>query len=226
MRSLILGGVTCSLLVIAGGVRAQQPSSSAVHEHAPTPCVDEKPGVARPEFGCFVVATIETLRFREPAIHWILYTFPTRAAAEAAKTAAGAVVEEAGRVWLFEFGSPSRPPSEGKVVAGVGPLHLPPAESYAANIAYAVMRPGDYSGVHIHPGPEAWYVLSGVQCLETPAGATKVSAGGIGSVAANIPMDLHVIGSETRRAFRLILHDSKQPRAVPSDWKPSGACRK
>jgi hypothetical protein len=55
---------------------------------------------------------------------------------------------------------------------------FPPAKSYAAVLSYAVMRPGDSSRVHTHPGPEGWYVLTGEQCLETPAGANKARAGG------------------------------------------------
>ena len=88
--------------------------------------------------------------------------------------ATGIVVEEDGRVWLSEFGPRNTAPRGGEAIAIVGPLQLPAAKSYAAVLSYAVMRPGDNSRVHTHPGPEGWSVLAGEQCLETPAGANRL----------------------------------------------------
>ena len=103
-------------------------------------------------------------------------------------------------------------------------MQLPAAKSYSAVLSYAVMRPGDSSRVHTHPGPEGWYVLAGEQCLETPAGANRARAGGTMTVPPNIPMELNVTGTTLRRAFALVIHDSAQERGIRSDWKPSGAC--
>jgi quercetin dioxygenase-like cupin family protein len=153
-----------------------------------------------------------------------LRAFPTRKAAEAAKSATGIVVEEDGKVWLSEFGPRNAAPRGGEAIAVVGPLQLPEAKSYAAVLSYAVMRPGDSSRVHTHPGPEGWYVLAGEQCLETPAGANRSRAGGTMTVLANTPMELNVTGATLRRAFALVIHDSTQERGKNSDWKPSGAC--
>ena len=106
----------------------------------------------------------------------------------------------------------------------IGPLQLAAAESYSVVLSYAVMRPGDTSRVHTHPGPEAWYVLAGVQCLVTPARAIRARAGETMTVEPNIPMELVVTGTVVRRAFALVIHDATLPRGIPSTWKPSGAC--
>ena len=45
------------------------------------------------------------------------------------------------------------------------------------------------------------------------------------TVGSNTPMELNVTGTTLRRAFALVIHDSAQERGIPSDWKPSGACR-
>ena len=127
-------------------------------------------------------------------------------------------------MWLSEFGPRDAAPRGGEAIAIVGPLQLPAARSYAAVLSYAVMRPGDNSRVHTHPGPEGWYVLAGEQCLETPAGATRAQAGGTMTAPANTPMELNVTGTKLRRAFALVIHDSTQQRGIPSDWRPSGAC--
>ncbi len=125
---------------------------------------------------------------------------------------------------LVEFGARDAAPRGGEAVAVVGPLELPVAKSYTAVLSYAVMRPGDSSRVHTHPGPEGWYVLAGEQCLETPVGANRAGAGQTMTVPPNVPMELSVTGTVLRRAFALVIHDSTQERGIPSDWKPSGKC--
>jgi quercetin dioxygenase-like cupin family protein len=195
------------------------------HDHlSEVACVDVAPGEKRPEFGCFNVGTVKGLQFSQAAVYWHLRAFGSRQAAEAAKSSAGIVVEEGGRVWLSEFGAREAAPKGGEAVAVVGPLQLPAAKSYTAVLSYAVMRPGDSSRVHTHPGPEGWYVLAGEQCLETPAGADKARAGQTMAVPPGVPMELNVTGTALRRAFALVIHDSVQQRGVPSDWKPSGKC--
>lgn len=205
-------------------LHAQVPEVSG-HEHlTEVACVNVPASEKRPEFGCFNVATVTGLHFSRASVYWHLRTFPNRKAAEAAKRSSGIVVEEDGRVWLSEFGPRKLKPRGGQAVVVVGPLQLPSAKSYTAVLSYAVMRPGDNSRVHTHPGPEGWYVLAGAQCLETPAGANKARAGGTMTVQSNTPMELNVTGSVIRRAFALVIHDSAQERGKPSNWKPSGAC--
>jgi len=207
-----------------GTLRAQAPDPSG-HQHlTEVACVDVPRGAKRPEFGCFNVGTVTGLHFSQASVYWHLHVFPDRKSAQAARSATGIAVEEDGRVWLSEFGARNAMPRGGESIAVVGPLQLPAAQSYAAVLSYAVMRPGDSSRVHTHPGPEGWYVLAGEQCLETPAGASRARAGETMTAPANTPMELNVGGKALRRAFALVIHDSTQQRGAPSDWKPSGAC--
>jgi quercetin dioxygenase-like cupin family protein len=187
-------------------------------------CVDVPPGDKRPEFGCFNIGMVKDLRIRQAIVYWHLYAFGNRESAEAARSATGIVVEEDGRVWLSEFGARDIAGRGGEAVAVVGPLHLPPAESYYAVLSYAVMRPGDSSRVHTHPGPEGWYLLAAEQCLETPAGATSAGAGQTMTAPPDVPMELNVSGTTLRRAFALVIHDSTKERGYRSDWTPSGRC--
>ncbi|MEO8201962.1 MAG: hypothetical protein ABI679_15630 [Gemmatimonadota bacterium] len=189
-------------------------------------CVDVAPGQKRPEFGCFNVGVATGLHFSQDSVFWHLRSFPNRKAAEAARSATGIVVEEGGRVWLSEFGPRSATPDGGEAVAIVGPLELSRATSYTAVLSYAVMRPGDKSRVHTHSSPEGWYVLAGEQCLETPGGAVRARAGGTMTVRPGLPMELNVTGTKLRKAFALVIHDSTQERGTPSEWKPTGSCRR
>ena len=222
-RTTLIGALLLSLVPI-GNLRAQVPGTAG-HEHlTEVVCVDVPRGEKRPEFGCFNIGAVTGLHFRQASVYWHLRAFPSRKAAETAKSATGIVVEEDGRVWLSEFGSRSIAPRGGAAIAVIGPLELPVAKSYSAILSYAVMRPGDKSRVHTHPGPEGWYVLAGEQCLETPAGADRAQAGGTMTVRPNVPMRLNVTGTRLRRAFALVIHDSTQGRGTPSDWKAPGAC--
>jgi quercetin dioxygenase-like cupin family protein len=216
--TLLLSAILATLAPIVLAQSTGQAPVAAGHDHlTEVACVDVPPGETRPDFGCFNVGTVTGLHFTEAAVYWHLRAFPNRKAADAARSATGIVVEEGGRVWLSEFGPRDPAPQRGEAVAIIGPLQLPAAKSYAAVLSYAVMRPGDSSRVHTHPGPEGWYVLAGEQCLETPAGANKAKAGGTATVLPNVPMELNVTGTTLRRAFALVIHDAAQSRGIPSD---------
>ena len=205
-------------------LNAQVPGPAG-HDHlTEVACVDVPVGDKRPAFGCFNVGAVTGLHFSQRSVYWHLRAFPDRKAAETVRSATGIVVEEDGRFWLSEFGARNATPRGGAAVAVIGPLQLPAASGYTAVLSYAVMRPGDQSRVHTHPGPEGWYVLTGEQCLETPAGAGRARAGGTLTVPPNVPMRLNVTGTTLRRAFALVIHDSTQARGTPADWKTSGAC--
>ena len=75
------------------------------------------------------------------------------------------------------------------------------------------MPPGMHTGVHRHPGPEAWYVIDGEQCLETLTGVQKARSGESMFAPPNVPMELTNDGSVVRRAFFVIIHDASQPDA-------------
>lgn len=211
--------------VIVTSLRGQTVLESG-HQHLATTCVVVPAGEKRPEFGCFIVGAAKGLQFSQSAVYWHLREFPNRAAADAVKSPSGIVAEEGERVWLSEFGSKEMAPRDGKAVAVIGPLELLPAKTYDAELAYAVMRPGDRSRVHTHAGPEAWYVLSGEQCLETRTGTQRAHVGESMFVAHSVAMELSITGTSVRRALALVIHDSTQPFGLPSDWKPTGACGK
>lgn len=219
----ILVILACPLVVVQNTLG--QEMAGKMHEpQTQVSCDDVPPGQERPEFGCFNIATESGLQFHQPEVYWHVWVFASRTAAEAAKSATGIVVEEDGRVWLSEFGARNVVVKGGQPVAAVGPLKLLPAKSYTAVLSYAVMRPGDRSRVHTHPGPEGWYMIAGEQCLETPAGANRAKAGGTMTVLPSVPMMLNITGTALRKSLVLVIHDSSQPRGVPSQWKPTGAC--
>jgi quercetin dioxygenase-like cupin family protein len=178
------------------------------------------------EVGCWRMANEQLGKLTQPAVYWHLDNYPDRAAAEAAKGPRGTVIESLGRVWLFTIADAGWRPSGGVRVAEVGPLHIKAGEAYTAQYLEAIFEPGMASTIHRHPGPEAWYTLSGETCLETPDGKTIGRAGESTIIPAGPPMQLTATGKEQRRAVVLILHESAHPSVLRApDWTPKGLCK-
>ena len=159
-----------------------------------------------------------------------LENFSTTKAAEDAATSASAVVEWAGKIWLFTLGPMGVRSSGGTLVAEIGPVpDVPAAASYVLDVNEAdfgpEMKAQVAQQVHTHPGPEIFYLLTGEQCLETPNGTTRARAGEGMVAPAHTPMQLNIMGSSKRDAFFVVVHDATKPRVTPSDWQPTGTCK-
>jgi len=178
------------------------------------------------EVGCHLTAT-ETLRTLPPSdLYWHLYEYSSRAAADSAKPRSfGTIAESLGKIWLHVIAAQEWRPSSGQRVSVIGPLRVNPRAQYTARYMEAVFPPGMKTSVHTHSGPEAWYILSGVQCLQTPDGARITRAGQGAVVPMGPPMMLTGMGTEMRRSIVLVLHDTSQPwMTIANDWKPAAPC--
>jgi len=203
-------------------------AAAAAAPHAQVPGGCNTPVSQRTsEVGCYVAATESLGALPKDPLFWHLDVYPTRAAADAAKGARATVVESFGKVWLYTIAAPEWRASSGERVATIGPLPISAGKQYTARYMEAVFTPGMQSAIHRHSGPEAWYLLSGTQCLETPQGITVARAGEGAVVPEGPPMALSSVGTETRRSVLLVLHDASQPWIeMESDWKPKGLCPK
>jgi len=219
-----------ALILLSATITPAQSPSDDTHDHRLFPCMED--GLRSNDTGCLLLAKIKVTQFPDAPLFWCLSKFPTRNAAAAARVANSLVTEAEGQNWLFSFGPKDAGPKSGELVASIGPLQLtsdklPKAGLYEIVAYLAVMPPGTYTKVHIHPGPEAWYVLRGEQCLETPAGVMKASTGESMFAPPMTPMRLTNSGSSARHALFVVIHDATQPWTIPTNaWKPSGACDK
>jgi hypothetical protein len=175
--------------------------------------------------GCYLSATQVLGTLPQEPLFWHLHVYPSRSAAAADKGLRGTVVESFDRVWLYTIAGADWNAAGGRRVARIGPLPIVAGRPYTARYMEAVFTPGMKAAIPRHPGPEAWYLVSGAQCLETPDGARVVRAGEGYVVPEGPPMLLAGAGSVTRRTLGLVLHDAAQPWTLPaSDWTPRGAC--
>ena len=177
--------------------------------------------------GCYITARESLGHVPADAIlYWHIDSFPTLAAAEAARSGRATAVSSLGSAWLFTLADSAWHSKTGHHVAIVGPVPVVAADSLAAVYMEGIFEPGMKTLAHRHPGAEAWYTLAGAQCLETPEGKIVQRAGESGMIVpAGVPMMLVGIGTTVRRSLVLILQDASQPRSIPAmDWVPAGLC--
>lgn len=159
-------------------------------------------------------------------IHWHIYAFsdPQTAQAEARRHRWSAVAASHGRHWLYVLGPRRLRSAGGTRVAIVGPMRLPAGRPMMARFLESTFPPGMRTRVHSHPGPEGFYVVSGEQCMDTPAGYRKIPAGRTFIVAGGPHMQAAPAG---RTNIAVVFY----PRGVPwmrmeNGWQPSAFCER
>ena len=174
------------------------------------------------------------------SMYWHIYEFDSLSMAAVARPARGTVAEAFGRHWLYVIADEEWRTDVGRRVAIIGPFILRPDTSYTARYMLALFPPVEINrpygtASHRHPGPEAWYVVSGGQCLETPNRMILANAGQAAMVPEGWPMAISSVGRDTTRALVLVLHRSDQPYSMAVDdhrshgapharWTPQATC--
>jgi hypothetical protein len=165
-------------LAVSGPIATAQTTRPTIPSESKCQPIAQRTG----ENGCWIIVDAPVGRLADSPVFWHIESFPTRAAAEAAKGPRGTVVESFGKVWLYTIAPKDRHSASGTHVASVGPLPIKAGGTYSAMYMETVNPPGFDSAVHTHSGPEAWYMLEGAMCLETPDGVTHAAAGQPASV--------------------------------------------
>lgn len=214
-----------TLTVMLGAVAALGHPSVTAHAQATSRSCSgtagETPGPA-----C-LAAHVDVDTLPPGPLYWHIYTFADTEAALRARPPRGAVVQAFSRVWLFDVDGQGAELPGGFEVAKVGPL---PMDMTAGNFSIEYLKstfsPGMQAPLHVHSGPEAFYVISGDTCLETPDGAqVGRGAGHALIVRRGPPMLLKAIGKENRQGFALILHEAGSPATtLTSSWLPKNLC--
>ncbi len=216
----LLAGIAVTVLALGLGGAARSEESRMLATCLP---VSQRTGPV----GCWIMAQESLGPMPDTPLFWHLSTYPSRAAAEAAKGPGATVMEALGQVWLFTIGGAGVRTPGSKPVAEVGPLPVKSGVKYTAQYMEAIFPPGAETRPHTHPGPEAWYHAAGGVCLETPEGKAFGQAGDNGFIVpGDRPMRLTVTGKEERRSIVLILHEPGKPASsLDTKWVPKGLCR-
>ncbi len=231
---LSVAGLLSAVPLLTSGVAAFAPQAPSAPVSAPADerviaCEDVEGGDRKPEFGCWNVGRVASIRLADLQPYWHLRRFQDWQSAEAAAGPTGIVVAINEEVWLSTVGPRDPGPSLAEQVAVVGPLRLPAASSYEVVLSYVVMAAGSRSPVHSLSGPKAWYLLEGEQCVETVIATTRASAvskapGNAMIAPSNVPLEVATTGTTPSRVLALSIVELTQGGTLRPNWQPSGAC--
>ena len=176
--------------------------------------------------GCYLLSAI-VVGMPGPRAYWHIDRFATLKAARDAATPASHAALVFGIAFLQTVNNnPHWRPRGGRRMAMVGPLPIShPDEAQIARLMESTTTANMTSSVHVHSGPEAWYLIEGTQCLETPDNVRRISKGQTSWVEAGPSMQLSKHGGSVRRALVLVLHPKSRPwMTMTHSWQPKGKC--
>jgi quercetin dioxygenase-like cupin family protein len=150
-------------------------------------------------------------------LFWRIDSFPTLAKAQAAASPTALAAEVAGKAWLFTLGPRGGSSPGGSKVAEIGPVPSFSAPEYLLRINRASGPPGAKTSVHMHPGVETFYVLSGELTQKMPGGTKRVSADhSMPGHSPNTPMQVSSSGKSDLSAVVMFVTDATKPFSSPT----------
>jgi quercetin dioxygenase-like cupin family protein len=171
----------------------------------------------------FVVESVAEKTVTElPAgpLYWHVENFPALPDAEAAAGPFSLAADVEGKVWLFTLGPKGTPTHGGSMVTEIGPLVDVPAPEYLLGIYHGVAAPGAKSGVHTHPGTEAFFVLQGQLSQQTPHGVNVVETGKtLAGGPAEHPMEVTSSGGDELHWLIMFVLDANKPFASDATFE-------
>lgn len=207
------------------GSEQQHAAHGVSKQTSPVPGACSEPAsenVGRP--GCYMAAEI-TIQSPPAEIYWNIYSFPTAdAAAAAVRPFKWSVTTQShGLHWAHVLAPQQVRLSAGQRMAIVGPMALEAGKVIRARFIESYFAPGMRTSVHSHPGPEGFYVLDGVQCMEMPAFKRSLQAGETLIVPAR---RTHFQSSPSgRRNVAVVFYPPDEPwMKMETGWVPTTYC--
>ena len=177
------------------------------------------------EAGCYLLAEIKADK-PPTQLYWHVIEFArlSDAEAEAGKHRWSKAVPTHNRVWLYVFGARNETISGGTAKAVIGPMTVPAGDAVSIRFLTSTFPPGMRTRVHSHPGSEAFYVIEGEQCVETPTVRHRITAGNYYVVQSGLHVQAAAKGRKSLVA--LILRPDAIWSEPDSSWKPSNFCER
>ena len=173
--------------------------------------------------GCYLSAELQ-LASAPPSLYWHIHEASdlATATAEARRHPWSRVIRSHSRDWLYVLSESSARIDFGIHKSTIGPLALPAGRPTTIRFIESVFPPGMQTRVHAHPGVEAFYVVEGEQCMETPSERIRIPAGG----SFIVPGGPHVQTSpKGRRNLAMLAVPERAPwMTLETDWKPTEFC--
>lgn len=173
--------------------------------------------------GCYLSVEVP-IEAAPGVLYWHISRFGDEAAAraEAGLHQWATVVTAHGRVFLYVLSGRPDEPVKGEALHRAGPFALAEGKPVVARFMESWFPPGMKTRVHSHPGPEAFYVIEGEQCVETPEDRHLIGAGESYIVRQGPHLQAAPKG---RRSVVLILAAADMPwMKMEPRWVPTGFC--
>jgi mannose-6-phosphate isomerase-like protein (cupin superfamily) len=175
----------------------------------------------------FVVTAVAEKKVRQlpnGPLYWRLENFPTLSQAQSAAGETSLAAELAGKAWLFTLGPKGGSTPGGSTVAEVGPVPAFPAPEYLLRINTGTGPFAATTPVHMHPGSEAFYVLTGRLTQKTPLGIVHVAAGQVlPGRGPGVPMQIVSTGLDDLLALVMFVVDATAPFSSPAAFQQAHA---
>ena len=169
------------------------------------------------KFAITPVAEKKVAQLPPGPLFWRVDTFPTLAKAQAVASPTALAAEVDGKAWLFTLGPPGESSPSGSKVAEIGPVPSITASEYLLRVVQSGGPPGAKTPVHMHPGSETFYVLSGELTQKTPEGVNRVAAGqSMRGHPPNTPMQVSSTGTTDLSALVMFVNDATKPFSSPA----------
>jgi hypothetical protein len=154
------------------------------------------------------------------ALYWRIETFPSLESAQAAAGPTSIAAAVSSQFWLVTLGARGSATPGATHVAEIGPVPRIEAARYTLRLNHAHAPPGAATTVHLHPGSEAFYVLTGQLSQRTAHGVSRVEAGETqNGHMPGMVMQLQSTGDEDLDQLVLFVVDADQPFSSPASFQ-------
>lgn len=199
---------------------------SGPQQTPPVPGLCTEPAAEHPgQPGCYLSAQIPISQGQEP-LFWHIVAFPdgVSARAEASRHRTATVIQAYGQTWLYVLDEKQGAIGVGETRAIIGPLRRPEGTALVARFLESTFPPGMKTRSHAHPGPEAFYVVDGEQCMESPTHQARIAAGQTYVIEAGPHLQAAPTGR--RNLVVLILPADEAWMTLSPEWVPSDYCER
>lgn len=192
---------------------------AVAQERAPVKCTEDSPE-RRGEEGCTILASRPFAGPLPKTVYWHIDRFDSLEHARAKAGVNGVATAAHGGFWLMTVEGKTNDHHGGGHVEWIGPLVLPSAAGYTMNVRSTLLKSGAETPVHIHSGPEVFYIVLGEQCLETQKVGHRLRAGKFLILPTDQIHRGRVQKSGMRGALILVLHDAGRPASTDLNDPP------
>lgn len=165
------------------------------------------------EFVVTKMAEKSVAELPEGELYWHVETFGSIDDAQAAAGDFSLSGEFEDQAWLFTLADRKAPGMGGTPVVSIGPVPRFDAPEFLLRINSGTAPVGARTSIHSHPGPEAFFILTGQVTQNTPYGMHVLNAGGTMPGVPDQAMQVVSTGDEELRELIMFVVDPTRPFA-------------